>query len=219
VVPHTPDKGDYVSVGRYPFALRLAAPGDFDDVNGLVREAAEWLRTSKDTDQWEKPWPDRVGHRERILNDLIKGKTWIVWDGMTAAATITVDTEEPLDLNEQPVWPARRRHEPALYVRRVIVSRQYAGRELGAALLDWAADVAGREHGAALIRVDVWTTNTGLHAYYQGQDFVRCLGRDPRELTDYPSQALFEREVVGSRSDYSTLFRETSLVRPVAQRR
>jgi GNAT superfamily N-acetyltransferase len=219
VVPHTPDKGDYVSVGRYPFALRLAAPGDFDDVNGLVREAAEWLRTSKDTDQWEKPWPDRVGHRERILNDLIKGKTWIVWDGMTAAATITVDTEEPLDLNEQPVWPARRRHEPALYVRRVIVSRQYAGRELGAALLDWAADVAGREHGAALIRVDVWTTNTGLHAYYQGQDFVRCLGRDPRELTDYPSQALFEREVDGSRSDYSTLFRETSLVRPVAQRR
>ena len=154
-------------------------PGDFDDVNGLVREAAEWLRTSKDTDQWENPWPDRVGHRERILNDLIKGKTWIVWDGATAAATITVDTEEPLDLNEQPVWPARRRREPALYVRRVIVSRRYAGRELGAALLDWAADVAGREHAAALIRVDVWTTNTDLHAYYQGQDFVRCPGRDP----------------------------------------
>jgi GNAT superfamily N-acetyltransferase len=219
VVPHTPDKGDYVSVGRYPFALRLAAPGDFDDVNGLVRGAAEWLRTSKDTDQWEKPWPDRVGHRERILNDLIKGKTWIVWDGVTAAATITVDTEEPLDLNEQPVWPARRRHEPALYVRRVIVSRRYAGRELGAALLDWAADVAGREHGAALIRVDVWTTNTDLHAYYQGQDFVRCPGRDPRELADYPSQALFEREVDRSRSDYTKLFRENSLVRPVAQRR
>ena len=219
VVPRTPDRGDYVSVGRYPFALRLAAPGDFDDVNGLVREAAEWLRTSKDTDQWEKPWPDRVGHRERILNDLIKGKTWIVWDGMTAAATITVDTEEPLDLNEQPVWPARRRNEPALYVRRVIVSRQYAGRELGAALLDWAADVAVREHGAALIRVDVWTTNTDLHAYYQGQDFVRRPGRDPRELADYPSQALFEREVDRSQSDYTRLFRESSLVRPTAQQR
>lgn len=219
MVPHTPDKGNYVSVGRYPFALRLAAPGDFDDVHGLVREAAEWLRTSKDTDQWENPWPDRVGHRERILNDLIKGKTWIVWDGATAAATITVDTEEPLDLNEQPVWPARRRHEPALYVRRVIVRRGYAGLELGAALLDWAAEVAGRDHGAALIRVDVWTTNTDLHAYYRRQDFVRCPGRDPRELADYPSQALFEREVDRSRSGYTRLFRENSLVRPVAQRR
>ena len=182
-------------------------------MHGLVREAAEWLRTSKDTDQWENPWPDRARQRERILNDLLKGKTWIVWDGAIAAATITVDTEDPLDLNEQPVWPTHRRHEPALYVRRVIVSRRYAGRELGAALLDWAADVAERDHGAALIRVDVWTTNTDLHAYYQSQDFVRCPGRDPQELADYPSQALFEREVDHSRYDYTRRFTENSLVR------
>jgi len=79
-------------VGKYPFALRLALPGDLDEVRGLVREAARWLRTSKDTDQWAKPWPDRTGQHERIQNDLLKGKTWIVGDGSTAAATITVDT-------------------------------------------------------------------------------------------------------------------------------
>ena len=110
-VSHTRDKGDYGSVGRYPFTLRLAAPGDLDEVCGLIREAAEWLQTSKNTDQWAKPWPDRAGQRERILNDLLKGKTWLVWDGTTAAATITVDTEEPLDANEQPVWPAHKRRE------------------------------------------------------------------------------------------------------------
>jgi GNAT superfamily N-acetyltransferase len=183
-------------------------PGNLKEVRGLVREAAEWLRTSKDTDQWASPWPDRAGQRERILNDLLKGKTWIVWDGTTAAATITVDTEEPLDLNEQPVWPAHKRHEPALYLRRVIVSRRYAGLGLGAALLDWAAAVAKRDHDVQLIRVDVWTTNTDLHTYYEGQRFIRSEGRDPRELTNYPSQALFERAVNRPRSNYTQLFTE-----------
>jgi GNAT superfamily N-acetyltransferase len=142
-----------------------------------------------------------------MLNDLIKGKTWIVWDGATAAATITIDTEEPLDLNEQPVWPEDKRHQPALYVRRVIVRRRYAGDGLGAALLDWAADIAKNDQEVSLIRIDVWTTNTELHAYYESQDFVRCMGRNPRDLTDYPSQALFERQADESRSEY-TRFRE-----------
>ena len=106
--------------------------GTCDEVRGLVREAADWLRTSKDTDQWASPWPDRAGQRERILNDLLKGKTWLLWDGMTAVATITVDTEEPLDVNERPVWPAHKRPESALYVRRIVVSRSYAGLGLGA---------------------------------------------------------------------------------------
>ena len=127
VVSRRPDQGDYVSVGRYLFALRPGMPGDLDTVSGLVREAAGWLRTSKNTDQWAEPWPDRIRQRERILNDLLKGKTWLVWDGEIAAATITVDTDEPLDLNEQPVWPEHERHRPALYVRRIVVARSYAG--------------------------------------------------------------------------------------------
>jgi GNAT superfamily N-acetyltransferase len=179
-----------------------------DEVLGLVREAAEWLRTSKNTDQWANPWPDRDGQRERILNDLLKGKTWIAWDGPAAAATITIDTEEPLDLNDQPVWPAHERRGPAVFVRRVIVSRGYAGIGLGAGLLDWASDVAKRDHEAAFIRIDVWTTNVDLHAYYEGQRFTRQEGRDPRELADYPSQALFEREVERTGSDYTNLFVE-----------
>ena len=207
-VPCTPDKGDYVSVGGFPFALRPAVLGDLDEVHGLVREAARWLRTSKDTDQWASPWPDRAGKLERILNDLLKGKTWLVWDGMIVVATITIDTEEPLDENEQSVWPTHRLRESALYVRRVIVSRSYAGLGLGAALLNWAACMAKRDHEAELIRIDVWTTNLDLHAYYEGQHFMRCEGRDPRELANYPSQALFERKVDGPGSGYTKLFME-----------
>lgn len=205
-----PSWGDYVSVGRFPFNLRPAAPGNLAEVRGLVREAADWLRTHKDTDQWARPWPNRAGQRERILNDLLKGKTWIVWDEDIAAATITVDTDEPLHQNEQPVWPEHRRDAAALYVRRVIVSRRYAGIGLGAALLDWAADVAKRDYGTKIIRIDVWTTNTELHAYYEGQNFMRCEGRDPEELANYPSQALFERRVDQSRLEYREFLNENS---------
>jgi GNAT superfamily N-acetyltransferase len=183
-------------------------PGDLDAVSGLVREAADWLRTSKTTDQWATPWPDRIRQRERMLNDLLKGKTWLVWDGATAAATITVDTDEPVDLNEQPVWPEHERHRSALYVRRIVVARDYAGCGLGAALLDWAAHVAKRDHRAALIRIDVWTTNLELHAYYEEQRFTRLRGRDPRELAGYPSRALFERGADLPGSNYQDLFLE-----------
>ncbi|MGA8764797.1 MAG: GNAT family N-acetyltransferase, partial [Candidatus Sulfotelmatobacter sp.] len=102
----------------------------------------------------------------------------------------------------------RERHRSALYVRRVVVARTYSGSGLGAALLDWAADVAERDHGAELIRIDVWTTNLELHAYYEGQRFIRQSGRDPGELAGYPSQALFEREADIRGPDYKELFME-----------
>jgi GNAT superfamily N-acetyltransferase len=193
-------------------------PGDLGTVTGLVREASQWLRTSKNTDQWANPWPDRSRPRERILNDLLKGKTWLVWDGETAAATITVDTDEPTDQNGQPVWPEHERHRSALYLQRIVVARAYACCGLGAALLDWATQVARRDYQAALIRIDVWTTNLELHAYFEGQRFVRRLGRDPASLPDYPSQALFERDVALAGTDYGKLFREDGRNGPVVLR-
>jgi GNAT superfamily N-acetyltransferase len=174
-----------------------------DKVVRLVREAADWLR-SEGIDQWQEPWPDRAGQRERILNDLFKGKTWLVQDGKTVAATITIDTDEPLDLDECPVWPPDESQRPVLYVRRVIVSRRYARLGLGAGLLDWAADAAKRDYGADLIRIDVRTTNVKLHAYYEGQRFTRC--PDPQGLGDYPAQALFERRVDEPVSGFTKLF-------------
>ena len=198
-----PDTGDYVSVGRYPFVLYPAAPGDLDTVVGLVREASRWLK-GIGTDQWQKPWPSRAGQRERIRDDLLKGKTWLLKDGQTIVATITVDNDEPLDLNEHPVWPSDERSTPVMYVRRVIVSRQYASQRLGAALLDWAADRAERQ-GAELIRIDVWTTNKRLHHYYENRHFKPC--RNSHGQRGYPSQALFERPVGVRVLDFTKLFR------------
>ena len=50
-----------------------AMPGDLGVVSGLVREAAEWLRTSKNTISGHNRGPNRTRQRERMLNDLLKG--------------------------------------------------------------------------------------------------------------------------------------------------
>jgi GNAT superfamily N-acetyltransferase len=199
---------DYVSVRAFTYTLSPATPQDLRKVLRLVRGASKWLRIRKGTDQWATPWPDPVRYRERLRSDLILGKTWLVWDDTTVAGTITLDTDEPFAAPGEPVWPADKRHELALYVRRMIVKRSYGGKGIGAALLDWAADVAKREHGASLIRVDVWTTNKNLHEYYLDQRFTPCPGRDPQALGNYPSQALFERDIDQAGTAHTKLLAE-----------
>lgn len=188
-------------VTRLPLALSRATPDERDVILELLDDATRWLR-GKDTDQWTKPWPDEERRNKRIEQDLRERKTWLLWDDTAAAGTITID---PAD---NKVWPAEKRSENAVYVRRVIVRRRYAGIGLGARLLDWAADVGARMHGARLIRIDVWTTNTELHAYYRKQGFTFSGFLEPDNLPapDYPSRALFERSIDRRRPDYQALF-------------
>jgi GNAT superfamily N-acetyltransferase len=78
-----------------------------------------------------------------------------------------------------------------VYVCRLVVSRTHTGEGLGAALLDWAGFRALRHYAARWVRVDAWTTNVALHAYYQQQGFEFygfC-----EAVADYPSAALLQK--------------------------
>ena len=124
-------------MGESPFALSRAHEGDRDVIIGLIDAAAEWLRT-KNTDQWKEPWPTEEDRSHRIRRDLIAGKTWIAWRNGTPVATITVDRAV------NAIWPTETQRDRAVYVYRLVVSRLFAGRGLGAALLDWAG-LRGRQ--------------------------------------------------------------------------
>jgi ribosomal protein S18 acetylase RimI-like enzyme len=164
--------------------LRRATEPDHDRIIRLIDAAAGWLRT-KNTDQWEQPWPSVEDRSHRILRDLRLGKTWIAWDDGEPAATITADSAD------SPIWPAEALRDRAVYVCRLVVSRSHAGQGLGAALLDWAGVRAMQHHGARWVRVDVWTTNRALHAYYKQQGFEFC--GVSKEIDHYPSAALFQK--------------------------
>jgi Acetyltransferase (GNAT) family len=183
----------------WPIALRRATVDDLTVVIRLIEEAAEWLR-GRGTDQWARPWPNRAGRDSRILAALSQGKTWIGWDDSAPAATITADPDE------DPYWPDDLLHDPAVYVQRMVVRRPYRGVGLGATLLDWAGWTARRDHGARWIRVSAWTTNTGLHAYFQRQGFLPC---GSHADDGYPSAARFQKPTALLPTSGFALFRES----------
>jgi ribosomal protein S18 acetylase RimI-like enzyme len=186
-------------MGHVRLVLRRASLDDVEAVRSLLREASRWLGT-KNIDQWAVPWPDENGRNTNVKQAIRAGRTWIVLDNESrAAATLTASP------NHHGIWPEPDGLEPTVHVRRITVSRQFAGRGLGSQLLDWAGLSANRDYGARWIRVDVWTTNVKLHDYYRRQGFTFC-GVSP--ILGYPSAALFEKPIDQISGLQDPLFRE-----------
>lgn len=191
--------------------LRIALAKDTDEhlhaILGLIDEARQWL-PAKDTDQWSSPWPNREERDNRVRRGLGVKATWVVWDRDEdedkdiLAATVTI-ARYP----NTAVWPywAADLNEPAVYAHRLITARDYAGWGLGAELLDWTGLRGSRDWGAKWIRIDVWSTNAGLHEYYMKRKFAHC-GDCPDP--DYPSGKLFQKPVSEISAPASPLFEE-----------
>jgi len=58
-----------------------------------------------------------------------------------------------------------------MFISKISVVRTHAGQNVGGRLLDWAGDRAHRA-GATWLRLDAWTTNEDLQAYYLRQGFA-----------------------------------------------
>lgn len=171
------------------YTIRLAEQADMPAILDLISSAAKWLQACKDTDQWARPWPDEASRDARVEQGIKDGLTWIVEDspGMVAA---TVTCREH---GNDTLWSKAELAEDAVYVSRLIVSRELAGHGIGAALIDWAGVLGIYQRQAKWLRVDVWTTNLGLHGYYraQGFDYLRTVPFP--DYWDYPSAALFQK--------------------------
>jgi predicted N-acetyltransferase YhbS len=173
------------------YQVRPAADDDRDAIIGLIDEAARWLQRTKKEDaagQWVRPWPNERDRDKRIVQGIRSRSTWMVEYNGTLAGTITYRKQ-----GSKKLWYRRELAEPSVYISRLIVSHKFAGRRIGAALIDWAGMNGMAAWKAEWVRVDVWTDNLLLHGYYkeQGFDHVRtCAFEDPWE---YPSAALFQK--------------------------
>lgn len=152
------------------------------DLHRLLRfrtDSAAWL-APLGTDQWSRPFP-----AEHILASIRAGEVFLIKEGLEtdAAATITLDEDA-----DDRLWTPQERAEPARYVHKLTVDRKYAGTGLGTRILDWAGDRAARA-GAEWLRLDAWTTNTRLHAYYRSQEFEHIrTSSDPTVVSGWAAQ-------------------------------
>lgn len=136
-----------------------AQPNDLAKLLAFREEAAAWL-SRLGTDQWQRPYP-----ADKLLATIEAGEVFMVRDGDVTAATITLTPKA-----EEGLWTADELREPSLFINKLTVARSHAGQDLGGRLLDWAGD-RGHRAGAEWLRLDAWTTNAGLQAYYVRHGF------------------------------------------------
>ncbi|WP_280894985.1 MULTISPECIES: GNAT family N-acetyltransferase [unclassified Streptomyces] len=142
-----------------------ASPDDVSKLLAFREEAAAWL-ARLGTDQWRRPYP-----ADKLLETIQAGTVFMVADGDATVATITLTPDA-----EAGLWTEQELSEPSLFINKLTVARTHSGANVGGRLLDWAGDRAYRA-GAKWLRLDAWTTNKGLQAYYlrQGFEHVRTV--------------------------------------------
>ena len=144
--------------------LRRGGPDDIPELLRMFDEAIVWLTERGSAEQWgTEPWSDNPDRVEMVRKLAAEGLWFAEIDGATAGALIISGTA--LDYSP-PV------EEPELYVRLVLTSRGYSGRNVGGRMLDHARAQA-RDRGISLVRVDCWSGGDGsLVRYYEGQGFT-----------------------------------------------
>ncbi|QHC33925.1 GNAT family N-acetyltransferase [Streptomyces sp. HF10] len=164
-----------------------AQPADLPRLLRFRKDAASWLQP-QGIDQWSQPFP-----ASNIAASIEAGEVFLFKEDQALDAVATVTLDRTIDPELLDLWTPEEQAERALYVHKLVVDRQHAGRDLGGRILDWAGDLAARQ-GERWLRLDAWTTNTRLHRYYLDHGFhhVRTT-QDPNEVSGWLAQRLARR--------------------------
>jgi GNAT superfamily N-acetyltransferase len=153
-------------------------------VHQVRDEAGEWLAT-KGTDQY-RGGLDMAKVHANIDHDFDKFP-FVGWevDGRVVAMMAVIDPEAEF-------WTSDELAEPQAYISRFFVVEH--GRGYGAELLKAVEDQA-RDQGKHWVRLNCWSTNTDLHAYYRqhGYQHVRTC-----DVPSRMSGALFQKPLLNS---------------------
>ncbi len=144
--------------------IRRGDESDGPAVIAMFDEAVAWLVDRGQTGQWgATPFSERPGIRERVHEFRVGG-----------GLHIAVRRGEPVGVLV--VGPAPAYAPPApvpeLYIILLLSSRRLAGRGIGGALVNRAAEL-GYERSAEILRVDCWAHAPGLVRWYEKQGFSR----------------------------------------------
>jgi GNAT superfamily N-acetyltransferase len=166
--------------------ITRATPADEPVIRELQAEAIAWL-AELGTDQWQPGAPrnPRRDDDRGLTPSIARGEVYLVHDESgEVIGTLTLD-----DHADPEFWTEADDPDSALYIHRMIVSRNAAGMGTGSAMLAWA-ERETEARGKRWLRLDAWRANKQLQAYYARNGFqpVRTVALDHRG-----SGALFQR--------------------------
>ncbi|WP_083868589.1 GNAT family N-acetyltransferase [Nocardia niigatensis] len=165
--------------------LRRARIADLGTITRFRLQRTSWL-AARGSDQWTRAGrglPIETFVRS-VAHAVRQGETWIAEVDGEAAGTITVN-----DRADENLWSPGELAD-AVIIHYMIVDLRFAGNRVGESLLAHAAHLARLQH-RTWVRLDAWTTNDDLHAYYRRAGFH--LARIAGGAATGPSRALFER--------------------------
>ncbi|HEY6298791.1 MAG TPA: GNAT family N-acetyltransferase [Candidatus Binatus sp.] len=137
--------------------ISRATPDDIVDVLDILDEAARWL-ASRGINQW----PTDGFPRDLVAGDIARGEVYIARRDRRAVGTFTLQWGDEL------FWPGA--IEAAGYIHRIAVRRDAHG--LGIELIKFA-ERATAATGRKILRLDCFSGNDVLCAYYERAGFVR----------------------------------------------
>lgn len=143
------------------YTIRRAGPDDLGALLALRKEAEQWL-AANNIRQWTADYDD---YARGVLADFVDaGAAWVVTDNGDIVATVSINGPDP------DFWGWAEDQADAVYLSKMIVRRDHAGRGLGDAIMNWASAYAVKS-GMKWVRIDVRRDNVRLHRYYLARGF------------------------------------------------
>jgi GNAT superfamily N-acetyltransferase len=137
-----------------------ARSGDLDRYIDLLEEVADWL-DSRGIKQW-RPGSFRLS-ADYYAESIDRGEVQLAFLGETLVGTLRLLLREPI------VWPDIR-EDDAVYVYNLAVRRDWANRQVGRQLLEWANHRA-LSLSRKCVRLDCVADNAFLRGYYMRAGF------------------------------------------------
>ncbi|MBB6672704.1 GNAT family N-acetyltransferase [Cohnella nanjingensis] len=149
------------------FRADQAKPADADAVMRLLVRTAEWFRSLGST-QWQALLAGEDSHR--TVEAISRGDVYVFRpQGEEAIAGMVMLLREPSAWDRE-LWGAEG-HASAVYLHRLAIDRETAGRGLGGRIMRWVeTDV--RFPGKDRIRLDCLADNPVLNAFYAGLGYM-----------------------------------------------
>ncbi|MBM7563448.1 GNAT family N-acetyltransferase [Paenibacillus sacheonensis] len=157
-----------------------AKPADTAAVMELLVGAARWLQSQGST-QWSALLSGDDHHD--VTGHIEKGELFLFKDGEKLAGIVLL-MQVPGDWDHNLWGPDG--HESVVYLHRLAINRDYAGRGLGADMVRWA-ETGVSFPGKTVMRLDCIASNPKLNAFYSGIGYT-FKGTSPSGFCLYEKQ-------------------------------